>query len=268
MDAVRDLSRLEAGVPAIDPEAKVETRWSTRRRRSDHPYYVGTAIFALLLTIVGFAPGIIDPSRRNGSTTPIVLLHGLSTAAWLGLYLTQTLLAASGRLRQHRRFGMAGGVLSALVVVSGVVATMEAARRGTDLSGDLERWTNGFDFVDAMILPFGDILVFGAFVAVALLFRRRPDAHKRLMLFAMLGGLIAAPAVHIVGHFAVSGVLAAVVVLGSLVSSAVHDLISRRSIHPVSWIAPVVIIGLSIARGALAGSTTVWRDFVSWWISM
>ena len=217
---------------------------------------------------MGFAPGIIDPTRRNGSTTPIVVLHGLSAAAWLGLYLAQTLLVAAGRLRQHRRLGIGGGVLSALVVVSGVVTTMEAAGRGTDLSGDLERWNNGFDFVGAMILPFGDILVFGAFVAVALLFRRRPDAHKRLMLFAIIGGLIAAPAVHIVGHFAVSGVLVPVVVLGCLVSSAVHDFISRRSIHPVSWIAPVVIIGLSIARGALVGSTTVWSDFVSWWISV
>jgi hypothetical protein len=178
------------------------------------------------------------------------------------------LLAATGRLRQHRRFCAAGGVLAVLVVVSGVVTTMEAARRGTDLSGDLERSLAGPDFVGYMILPFGDVLLFGAFVAAALLWRRRPDTHKRLMLFAIIGGLIAAPIVHIGGHFSPPAPVLPMLLLGLLCSSAIHDLISRRRIHPVSWLSPVVIIGFIVARNIVIANSRRWHDFVAWWNSI
>ena len=40
--------------------------------------YVGSAIFALAVSVVGFLPGIVDPSRRNGPTSLLVVVHGLS----------------------------------------------------------------------------------------------------------------------------------------------------------------------------------------------
>jgi hypothetical protein len=221
-----------------------------------------------MLSIAGFVPGMIDTSRRNGSTTPIVVIHGLAMAAWLVLYLTQTLLAATGRLNRHRRLGVAGGVFALVVVVSGVVTTLEAAGRGSYLSGDLVRFNAGFDFVGFMILPFGDVLVFGAFVAAAVLYRRKPDAHKRLMLFAIIGGLIAAPIVHIVGHFPVPPAAPPLLLLAMFCSSAIHDKLSRRKVHPVSWFAPIVIIAFVVARNMLLANSTVWHDFVAWWVGL
>ena len=50
--------------------------------------------------------------------------------------------------------------------------------------------------------------IFGALVLGALLYRRRPDVHKRLMWLTIPAGLIGAPVVHIIGHFGLSPVVA------------------------------------------------------------
>jgi hypothetical protein len=245
-----------AGVPAAT---------ALRRRRSEHPFHIGIAVLALVVSVVGFAPGLIDPSRRLGPVTPLVALHGIATFAWLILYLVQVLLAATRRVVFHRRLGVWNAGLAGVVVVSGLVTTLEAARRGQDLSGDIVRFNGGRDFVNSMILPFTDILVFGAFVAAAILARRRPDAHKRLMLFALIGGLIAAPLVHIVGHFPDAGGVM-LLALGLLVSSAVHDMVTRGRVHPVSWMAPVLIFLFLNVRRAVLWNSQLWHDAVNWWI--
>jgi hypothetical protein len=237
---------------------------SVTRRRSEHPFFVGSAIFALVLSLAGFLPGIVDPSRRNGPMSVLVMVHGLSMLGWLVLYLTQTILAATGRLANHRRHGLLAVVLMTVAVVSGIFATLEATRRGADLSGDLVRWSGQPDFVAAMILPFGDILVFGVFVTAALLYRLRPEAHKRLMYFAIVAGFLSAPLVHIIGHFAAPPAIMWTIV-ALLVASGIHDKVVRGRVHPVSWIAPPLIVASNLARSILLSSTNVWSDLVGWW---
>jgi hypothetical protein len=252
------------GLGPAAADAVISAPASVRRRRSEHPFFVGSAILALVVSLAGFLPGIVDPSRRNGPMNVLVMVHGLSTLGWLTLYLTQTILAATGRLANHRRHGLLAVVLATVTVVSGIFATLEATRRGADLSGDLVRWSGQPDFVAAMILPFGDILLFGGFVTAALLYRRRPEAHKRLMYFAIVGGFLAAPLVHIIGHFAAPPAIIWTIA-ALLIASGIHDKIVRGRVHPVSWIAPPLIVGSNIARSILVASTNVWYDFVGWW---
>jgi hypothetical protein len=255
---------LGAGLDPAAAGAVNSARASVRRRRFEHSFFVGSAIFAVVVALAGFLPGIVDPSRRNGPMSVLVVVHGLSMLAWLALYLTQTILAATGRLASHRRHGLFAIVLATVAVVSGIFATLEAARRGADLSGDLVRWSGQPDFVAAMILPFGDILLFGGFVTAALLYRRRPEAHKRLMYFAIVGGFLAAPLVHIIGHFGASPAI--MWTIGALlIASGIHDKIVRGRVHPVSWIAPPLIVASNVARSVVVASTNVWHDFVDSW---
>lgn len=256
-----------AGLGPIVVDTVASTRASIRRRRSEHPFYVGSAIFALVVSLVAFLPGIIDPSLRNGPTNLLVVVHGLSVFGWLALYLTQTILAATGRLANHRRHGLVAALLTTVIVVSGVFVTLEAARRGADFSGDLVRWSQPH-FVDQLIFAFGDILIFGGLVTAALLYRRRPEAHKRLMYFAIVGGLIAAPFVHLVGHFAAPPAITSMGVVALLIASGIHDKVVRGRVHPVSWIAPPLIIAFALARTVLLSSTSVWPHFVGWWAAI
>ena len=118
-----------------------------------------------------------------------------------------------------------------------------------------------------MVFPFGDILVFGGFVTAALLYPWRPEPHKRLMYFAIVGGLMAAPLVHIIGHSAAPPAIVWMVA-ALLIASGIHDKVVRGRVHPVSWIAPPLIIASNIARTILVSSTSVWQNFVGWWAAI
>jgi len=67
-------------------------------------FYVGAAIFVILLSMIGFGPSIIDQSRRNAPSTLLVIAHGIAVGRWLLLFLTQAILVATGRTAVHRAF--------------------------------------------------------------------------------------------------------------------------------------------------------------------
>jgi hypothetical protein len=221
-------------------------------------------MYALALSIAGFLPGLVNTPRRTAPLTPLVALHGWTMAAWLVLYLTQTTLAARGQVRLHRQLGIAGACLAGVIVITGAFTTFAAARRGFDLSGDLVRFDTANDFIGLMILPFGDGLLFGAFVAAAILYRNRPAVHKRLMYFAVVGTLTGAPLSHIVGHFSPPVFVPALVFLLPLAASGVNDWIVHGRLHPVSWLAPLFLVLFNAGRSAFVRSTTSWHEFVHW----
>src|SRR5215510_13587365 len=146
-------------------------------------FYIGVAVFLILLSVAGFGPSLVDPSKRNGPPTPLVIAHGVTTALFLLLFLTQAFLVASGRKAVHRRLGIAGAILALAVVVLGFITSIVNQRRGFDLSGDLARPGDGQPFTPGdVIFPLLIFFNFGVQVAAALWYRHRPEIHKRLML--------------------------------------------------------------------------------------
>lgn len=79
-----------------------------RRVQTGHRFYIGFGVFVILLSFAGFAPSLIDQSRRFAPPTTLHLVHGATALAWLLLYVTQALLVAKGRVDLHRRLGWAG----------------------------------------------------------------------------------------------------------------------------------------------------------------
>jgi hypothetical protein len=122
---------------------------------------------------------------------PIVFAHGAVLTAWFLLFSTQTWLVANGRLSAHRLFGIAGCVIAATAVAIFIPTALDAIPR------NVERMIAAGQDVDPAILAgpqrtaqmLRDLCVFAAFpffVVLAILYRRRPDAHKRLMLLASI----------------------------------------------------------------------------------
>src|SRR5262245_9304600 len=157
-----------------------------RPPRVDHWFYVGVGLFVIALSIAGFAPSIIDRSHRYAEPSPLVIAHVIVMAVWLLLFLAQAYLVATGRTAVHRRLGVLGAVLVLVIILLGYQASVETARRGHDFSGDLARAAGGTITPDGLIFPLLSFFNFGVMVSAALVFRNRPQIHKRLMLFAML----------------------------------------------------------------------------------
>lgn len=187
-------------------------------------------------------------------------------SAWLALFLAQALLVFNRRIALHRTLGYVGSVLAIIMVVSGYFTTIAMGRRGFDLSGDLIGDIN--DMPMLVLFQLGDILCFGLLVGFAILFRRRPDAHKRLMLLATVGGLMPAALAHIIGHSPFLRELPAVIIVIPyamfIFAGAVHDRVTRGRMHPVSlWVALALFAFINL-RAAVIGPSDTWRDFASW----
>ena len=155
------------------------------------------------------------------------------------------------------------------MVVSGYFTTISMVRRGYDLSGYLigesgDPWM-------VMVFQLGDLLCFGALVAIAVLFRRRPEVHKRLILMATIGGLMPAALSHIIGHSPIFRSLHPAIILipftAFLIAGAIHDRLSEGRIHPESlWVALAVFVWSNL-RAVVIGPSEAWHEFAAWLIS-
>jgi uncharacterized membrane protein YozB (DUF420 family) len=243
-----------------------------RKQRIDRWFYISVAVLMILFNFAAFAPSIVDPSARRVPLplTSLVTVHAIVALAWLLLFLTQVTLVATRRTSVHRRLGATGGVLAVAFVVTGCLTTIEEARRGFDLSGDLRRLAPPGVQLDAgaLLAPIGFLLLFGVLVGVALCYRHRPAIHKRLMLFAMLGALTPTPLVHVIGHWpallARRGMLVLLTTLVCMSASAIHDRLVEGHIHPVSlWIPGLLFVWAGVVNVVIVPSAA-WQQFAAW----
>jgi hypothetical protein len=112
--------------------------------------------------------------------TVLVWVHGLVMTSWVLLFFTQTILVAKRRIDLHRKLGIGGAMLAALVVGLGVVTIAGSIAR-QHLSGSAKSAALAFVAFDGISL-----LLFGGLVLMAIRLRFRPRVHKRLMLMAMI----------------------------------------------------------------------------------
>ena len=246
-----------------------------RQVRTGHRFYVGFGVFVILLSFAGFAPSLIDQSRRFGPPTTLLLVHGATAFAWLLLFATQALLVAKRRVNLHRRLGWAGPVIAALVLLFGYYQLVEGAFRVSDLSGDFYRlmiepgsppFTDA-DFIAAFWGPLGQLATFSLLVAAGIVFRRRPELHKRLMVFSLMP-MAGMPVAHLSGALVGRVPLSReALVIGWVVIAvaihfipAVHDKVTRGRIHPASiWIPLLLIVGFVVLNTVVAPSALAYK---------
>jgi hypothetical protein len=164
-----------------EPQVKVPTK--PKRGRL---FYSGAAALLLVLMLVGFQQyylhGKAFPGRDIAPPlTTLVLLHATAMTAWVVLFLVQPLLIANGSRRMHMSVGRFGAALAACVVVLGLRLGIQAARLTPP---EVRVW--GVTPKQFMIVPIVTVVIFGLFVAVGVYYRRRPDAHRPMMLMATL----------------------------------------------------------------------------------
>lgn len=204
---------------AAGPAARVSVARSRPR------VYVGLSLFMVAIVIVGFWPTYFGPMLRgNIARPPIIQWHGIVFVGWMALLVAQVLLAARGRLQAHRRLGRFGIAYGVLVLVMGLAAGIAAPVRHV-AAGD---WTEdrGAGF---LLITLGDMTLFGALFAAAVVYRRRPEIHKRLMMAATVALLFAA-----VGRmdFITSQAVYLFVWLSPMFIGMVYDWRMRGRVHP------------------------------------
>jgi hypothetical protein len=209
-------------------------------------FFVGAAVVLLSIVFLGFAPTFylrpfFAPYVRLRPVPWYRYVHGALMTLWYALFLIQASLVTGGRVRLHKRVGVATG----LTAVAAIVMNLVTVLRGVH-DGSVETGLGPREFVDRFHYEFvvlGDLVVlafFAVFVSSALVLRTRPAVHGRLMYLASMSllGPALTPA-RALGHY-VSGVLPAwvnlqiLVTIGLLFCLAAYDLRSTRRLHPVT----------------------------------
>ncbi len=187
--------------------------------------------------------------------SPLLHLHGLVMSLWFGLFLVQVRLVANRRLDLHRQLGLLGAFLAAAVLVLGTATAITAARLGR---------SPGPPPLIFLVVPLGDMVVFGSLVGAGLGLRARGDFHKRLMLLSCVGILAAAIARIPVDAIAKAGPLAYFGLTDlAVIGCAAYDRLRTGRLHPAFLWGGLFVILSHWLRLTLAG-TGAWMTFATW----
>lgn len=227
------------------------------RRRRERWFYVVMSIAAVITVFAGFSRTYyLRPYFNTAPLMPLLHLHGIVFTSWLALFLVQTTLVAAHRTDIHRRLGILGGVIAALMIVIGpITAVIRASQGATPVPG-----VSPLSF---LVVPLGDMFVFAILVGAGFYYRRRSDVHKRLMLLATISILAAAIArlpfaIMQAGPPVFFG-LTDVFVLACII----YDLVTLKRVHRATALAALLIIASQPLRLMLAG-THAWLAFAGW----
>jgi hypothetical protein len=237
-----------AGTAAGAPSAAGGDAAVRRRRppRKLHAYFIAfTALFALFV-LAGFTRSFFIPvAQGTFSRPPIVHVHGAIFFGWTGLLLAQAVLAGTGRLRLHRKIGSIAAWLVIPMLILGTIVS------GNDAINDF-RAGEGEGRLSFFYGELADLAMFGLLTGAAMALRNKPEFHKRLVILGSLGLLGAA-----LGRIEELGAAGFYVFVAMILSVAVYDLASRRSVHPATFVGAAVLLALNLSQGRI-GDSALW----------
>jgi hypothetical protein len=242
------------------------------KRAARPKFYVWMATICALAAFGGFAPTYwMQLPAGTFVGRPILYLHGTLFSFWMLFYVAQTALAASGRLAQHRAWGIVGVSIATAMVLFGFGAALDSLRHGIAAG-------NGPAVKAFLVVPILSILTFAGFFAAAIGYNRRPDIHKRLMLAAnaailpaalarvffilqtgggpgMRPGIGAPPPVQI-------AVVPALICMLLIVAAIVYDWRTRGRPHPANLISLAILLAVTLAFDPIS-RTQAWLGFAT-----
>lgn len=151
-----------------------------RARPGRSPFFTMLGLLLLVLAIAGFWPQYFSAvtGRAPSETTRfwLIHLHAALFTVWLLLYISQAGLVLTGRTRTHLKLGpwlAAYGFASATVGLYAAGLLVVLGQREPDI-----------DAAAFVFFPLIDMVFFAGFLAAAVLWRKRPQLHKRAMFLA------------------------------------------------------------------------------------
>jgi len=152
-------------------------------RASGRYLYVGMAVLFIAVAVTGFGPRSLAIVTGNMPVPPpIIHLHAASMAAWLLLFLTQTLLMSRGRAALHVSLGAVSFVLAPLITFTLLTLVVTNAAGALALPPGAQARLFAF----AVFVMGRAAILFPLFYFWAVAVRKSdPETHKRLMVLAV-----------------------------------------------------------------------------------
>jgi hypothetical protein len=150
---------------------------SLKRFLSRYFYFCMTLLMAVL-AVWGFSHTVDARLLHADPPRPLLLwFHAAAFSAWIVLFMAQSALVRVRKVSVHRTLGWFGAALAATMVASGFVVSVVMLR--LDMAAFHRK--NIASFLSVL---WCDMMIFGACMALAIYFRKRPEYHRRLVFMA------------------------------------------------------------------------------------
>jgi hypothetical protein len=218
----------------------------------DRYFYFFLSLVVAGLVVAGFSRTVDRGLFHAAPPRPVLLwIHGAAFSAWVVLFILQSALVRVRKVSVHRTLGWFGAVLGAMMVTLGAVIAVVMGRfDALQLHQPLPTFLS---------VPFFDITAFGTLFGLAILWRGKPEMHRRFMVLATCG-LLAAPfgrfdylSNHSLFYLGVDAVMLLGVARDFLVDGRVH----KVYLYGIA----ALVVGQNLAL-------YLWHGAPAWWLSM
>jgi hypothetical protein len=210
------------------PDATMLTRRGAQN--DQRVFYLAMSLLMLVLVTYGFSrtigPGLLH-TDRPARTVVLLSIHAAVFYGWMVLMAVQTALLRARNIRLHRLLGWFGAADAALVVIMGL-------------------WASFHEPLPVALEMLGVVSMagFGIPVALAIIWRKRPAYHRRLLLIgtAMLTNAAFArfPGTYVPEHFFYAGTDLIIAV------GIAQDLCKVKSVHLIYRCAVPLLLAAQI----------------------
>lgn len=216
----------------------------------DKYFYFGMSLVVAGIVVWGFSHSVEQNLFHPAVPRPQILwFHGGAFSSWVLFFIFQSTLVRTHNVKWHRFFGWFGAALATVMVPLGISTSIVMNRFDTHTLH--EKGVDAF-----MIVPWYDMVAFATFFGLAVLWRKKPEFHRRLIFIATCCLLDAAfgRIDYVFSHNLYFWCLDGVILLG-----VVRDLVVNRRIHKVYIVAlPVLIICQMFVVHTYASASEWW----------
>jgi hypothetical protein len=247
------------------PKALVNGAKSRKGLFGDY-FYLFMSFVVAAVVVYGFSQTARETFVHPAIAQPVVLyVHAAVFSGWVLLFIFQSALVRTGRVRWHRWIGWIGVGLGVATLVVGVETAITMGR--FNISHFHPRYPEG-----ALLISFFDITAFTIPFALAIYWRRKSEFHRRLQWMATCA-LTAAAFGRFPRFFLTTGTNHSMAARGFLIwvalyagvdllisISTLRDLAIDRRIHPA------YLFGLPAFIVCQAGMLFTLVHHSAWWL--
>ncbi len=176
-------------LPAHRPTLSRSSRPITLARA----FYPAIGILLTIIAFIGFSRfflhGLAYPGRPIAPPIrTLIFAHAITFSAWMLLIITQPMLIMLRHHRWHMMIGKVGSILALAIIILG---TLTAIRSAAITPPEVTPWPP-LTPMKFMAIPLGGILLFTIFIALGIIYRRKPAVHRSMMMLGTIAALSAA----------------------------------------------------------------------------
>jgi len=215
--------------------------------------YIIVALLSIIITIIGFWQSYYGPLFKGTLDTHWAIdVHAGIFLLWLILFLGQAVLAFKKKIATHIKTGTYIGIFwGVLLLLIGLLITFAVIVPGIGRDHEVG------NYAGPLLGSLGDIITFGIFFIVAVVYRKKTDYHKRLMVLATVA-LLGAPVVRLDLGGGLTGFAFFVILrLLPLIVAMGYDRWLQNKVHIVYWVGLGILL-LNISR-LFWSSTETWQ---------